>query len=118
MIDVHCFPWGDDFKSIFAVNIAMTSKVLHLKDAIGARIDWKDVRDMELRSVNIPYDNNITDSILNLDLSAKAPLQPMESLSEVFHERPNPNSVHIVITSHKQPPAGELPIHVPFVTEH
>ncbi|KAG6374933.1 hypothetical protein JVT61DRAFT_3682 [Boletus reticuloceps] len=114
MDTVFCLVWGKDVESIFRVHITIKENlVLHLKMAISSMAKL-DMTDMALWNVKISLGNTITERIQKLNLNFEKPLQAMDSLSTVFHDPPNPNSLHIIITSCKKPPASKLSFHIFF----
>ena len=107
---LFCLILTDDLglSNPFPVDIAPTLTVGHLKKAIKEEkknvLGSNDADQLILWKVSIPVDANLNDSLKNLDLTNKEPLNPVDELSEVF---PNPlerKHLHIVA---QLPHAGE-----------
>ena len=97
-----------ELNNVFSVRVASTASVDELKKAIKddkqRGLAPYDADTLSLWKASIPVDANLNESLKNLDLTNKEPLNPVDELSEVFSDPPQKRHLHIVV---QLPHAGE-----------
>jgi hypothetical protein len=108
MITPQCWIQGNHPDHIFPVKIDQTETVGSLKEAIKDKkrhaFQNVDTDKLDLWKVSIPLDDNLHESLHNLELAEGESLSGWEELLEVFPRGAPRRHIHIILKS----PAREL----------
>src|SRR5258708_38146301 len=96
-LSINCFVLGGDSSEVFTVKILKTKNVSILKDLIkekqSPRLNHVVASELILSQVSLPMDDDLEESLKNVDLT---PLKPLLPLSQVF-PRVEGDRLHIVV---------------------
>ena len=104
LFSLNCFVLGGDSSGVFTVEILKTKNVSILKDLIkekqSPRLNHVVASELILSHVSLPVDDDLEESLKNIDLT---PLKPLLPLSQVF-PHVEASRLHIVVQA---PTTGE-----------
>jgi hypothetical protein len=96
-LSLNCFVLGDDLSEVFTVEILKTKNVSILKGLIKGershRLNHVDATKLVLSQVSLPVDDDLEESLKNIDL---APLKSLLPLSQVF-SLVKGNCLHVIV---------------------